>query len=39
LDMKLLYVAITRALHELDMVYLGELTKPLQNLLRKRKKL
>ena len=29
LDMKLLYVAITRALHELDIVYNSELTKPL----------
>lgn len=29
LDMKLLYVAITRALHELEIVYSGELTKPL----------
>ena len=33
LDMKLLYVAITRALHELEIVYSGELTKPLQNSL------
>ena len=30
LDMKLLYVAITRALHELDVVYSGTLTKPLE---------
>lgn len=37
LDMKLLYVAITRALHELDVVYSGELTKPLQNCLLKEK--
>lgn len=29
LDMKLLYVAITRALHELDIVYSGKLTRPL----------
>jgi len=29
LDMKLLYVAITRALHELDIVYSDDLTKPL----------
>ena len=29
LDMKLLYVAITRALHEVDIIYSGELTKPL----------
>ena len=29
LDMKLLYVAITRALHELNIVYTGELTKSL----------
>ena len=31
LDMKLLYVAITRALHELDIVYTGEVSKPLEN--------
>lgn len=30
LDMKLLYVAITRALHEIDIVYSGELTQPLK---------
>lgn len=30
LDMKLLYVAITRALHELDITYSGELTFPLK---------
>lgn len=30
LDMKLLYVAITRALHELDIIYSGDLTKPLE---------
>ncbi len=35
LDMKLLYVAITRALHELDIVYSGTLTKPLENSLNK----
>lgn len=35
LDMKLLYVAITRALHELDIVYSGDLTKPLQKNLKK----
>lgn len=35
LDMKLLYVAITRALHELDIVYSGELTKPLQKIVKK----
>lgn len=35
LDMKLLYVAITRALHELDVVYTGELTKPLNQSLTK----
>ena len=29
LDMKLLYVAITRALHELTIIYNGDLTKPL----------
>ena len=32
LDMKLLYVAITRALHELYINYTGELTKPLQSI-------
>lgn len=37
LDMKLLYVAITRALHEIDIVYSGELTKPLENYLEKSK--
>ncbi len=35
LDMKLLYVAITRALHELDIVYTGNLTKPLENRVKK----
>ena len=35
LDMKLLYVAITRALHELDIVYSGKLTKPLLDNLKK----
>ena len=30
LDMKLLYVAITRALHELDIVYAGKITAPLE---------
>lgn len=35
LDMKLLYVAITRALHELDIVYTNELTKQLKNSLKK----
>lgn len=34
LDMKLLYVAVTRALHELDVVYTGELVKPLQKTLK-----
>lgn len=37
LDMKLLYVAITRALHELDIVYSGNLTKPLEERLKKNK--
>lgn len=37
LDMKLLYVAITRALHELDIVYTGELTKPLKSHFEKEK--
>lgn len=36
LDMKLLYVAITRALHELDIVYSGTLTKPLVKHLKKK---
>ena len=35
-DMKLLYVAITRALHELDIVYLDNLTKPLRMRLNSR---
>ena len=35
LDMKLLYVAITRALHELDIIYSGKLTKPLLEELKK----
>lgn len=35
LDMKLLYVAVTRALHELDIVYTGEVSKPLKNHLKK----
>jgi len=35
LDMKLLYVAITRELHELDIVYTGEVSKPLENHLKK----
>lgn len=37
LDMKLLYVAITRALHELDIVYSGTLNKTLENYLKKNK--
>ena len=37
LDMKLLYVAITRALHELNIVYSGEITKPLEKHLKKNK--
>ena len=37
LDMKLLYVAITRALHELDVAYTGELVKPLQRALNRQK--
>ena len=36
LDMKLLYVAITRALHEIDIVYSGELTSPLKPFIKKR---
>ena len=35
LDMKLLYVAITRALHEVDIVYDGELTNPLNEYLKR----
>ena len=38
LDMKLLYVAITRALHEVDIVYSGELTSPLKPFTKTRKK-
>ena len=36
LDMKLLYVAITRALHELDVVYTGELTNVLKPLVQEK---
>ena len=36
LDMKLLYVAITRALHELDIVYSGELSLPLRSYIKKK---
>lgn len=36
LDMKLLYVAITRALHELDIVYTGELTNVLKPLVQEK---
>lgn len=36
LDMKLLYVAITRALHELDIVYTGEVSKPLEKYAKKK---
>ena len=39
LDMKLLYVALTRALHELDIVYSGTITKPLSGNLKKSKML
>lgn len=35
LDLKLLYVAITRALHELDIVYSGKITRPLENHIKK----
>ena len=38
LDMKLLYVAITRALHELDILYTGELTNPLHKSLNRGKR-
>lgn len=37
IDMKLLYVAMTRALHELSINYNGELSKPLTNLVEKQK--
>lgn len=33
LDMKLLYVALTRALHELDIIYSGNITKPLEEFI------
>lgn len=38
LDMKLLYVATTRALHELEVVYDGKLTKPVADHEKKRSK-
>ena len=34
-ERRLMYVAITRALHELDIVYTGEVSKPLENHLKK----
>ena len=34
-DLKNLYVSMTRPLHELEILYSGELTKPLQNCLNK----
>jgi len=34
--MKMLYVALTRALHKLDIIYTGEITQPLKNLLKKK---
>ncbi len=37
LDMRLLYIAITRALHELDIVYAGTLTKLLESSLKRYK--
>ncbi len=37
LDMKLLYVATTRALHELDIVYSGTLAEPLKSYQKKNK--
>ena len=36
-DMKLLYVSMTRPLHELHILYTGELTKPLLEDLKKNK--
>lgn len=39
IDMKLLYVAMTRPLHELNVLYNGNLALPLQNELKKTKKL
>ena len=39
LDMKLLYVAVTRALHELDIVFTRKLSKPLEKTLERRKNL
>ena len=33
LDMKMLYVALTRALHEMDVVYSDEITKPLEKFI------
>ena len=34
-DMHLLYVAEIRALHELDIVYTGEVSKPLEKYVKK----
>ena len=36
-DMKLLYVASTRALHEMDVIYTNEITKPLAKFVEKEK--
>ena len=36
IDMKLLYVAMTRSLHELTILYQGEITKPLENEVKKK---
>lgn len=36
IDMQLLYVSMTRPLHELDLIYDGEITMPLQSLLMKK---
>lgn len=35
LDMKLLYVAVTRALHELDITYIDELSKPIDSYIKR----
>ena len=37
LDMKMLYVALTRALHEMDVIYSKDITKPLEKILTKTK--
>ena len=38
-DMKMLYVALTRALHKLDIIYTDEITKPLEKFVISKQKI